>query len=227
MPIVRPSGAALATASAPMLPPAPGLFSMMTVPSASLTRSASDARRDVDRAAGRVGNDQADRALGLCARAARSAGGGDRSEARVRRVCATMRQRRTSESQAPQQHSVRRRRQVAAVLVGLGGEGVGVELVLGQAALRRRSRAWPNRPRSARRRHRPGSRDRSGKSSITRLVDEAGAALPVVLGVGVRRPPARSAGSASRRHARAPVVHVQVFRPAAAPVERGRRGRCA
>jgi hypothetical protein len=40
MPIVRPSAGALATTSAPMLPPAPGLLSMMTVPSVSLTRSA-------------------------------------------------------------------------------------------------------------------------------------------------------------------------------------------
>jgi hypothetical protein len=41
MPIVSPSGAAFATASAPMLPPAPGLLSMMTGPSVSFTRSAS------------------------------------------------------------------------------------------------------------------------------------------------------------------------------------------
>jgi hypothetical protein len=40
MPMVRPSGAALAIASTPMLPPPPGLFSMMTVPSESFTRSA-------------------------------------------------------------------------------------------------------------------------------------------------------------------------------------------
>jgi hypothetical protein len=41
MPMVRPSGAALATMSAPMLPPPPGLLSMITVPRLSLTRSAS------------------------------------------------------------------------------------------------------------------------------------------------------------------------------------------
>ena len=39
--IVVPSGAALAAASAPMLPPAPGRFSTMTTPRLSLTRSAS------------------------------------------------------------------------------------------------------------------------------------------------------------------------------------------
>jgi len=39
--IVVPSGAALATASAPMLPPAPGRFSTTTVPSESFTWSAS------------------------------------------------------------------------------------------------------------------------------------------------------------------------------------------
>ena len=41
MPMVVPSGADLATTSTPMLPPPPGLFSMMTVPRLSLTRSAS------------------------------------------------------------------------------------------------------------------------------------------------------------------------------------------
>ncbi|MNS82879.1 hypothetical protein D3C72_1166380 [compost metagenome] len=41
MPIVRPSAGALATKSAPMLPPAPGLLSMMTgPPSVSFTCSA-------------------------------------------------------------------------------------------------------------------------------------------------------------------------------------------
>ncbi|MDT4875950.1 hypothetical protein FQZ97_1113570 [compost metagenome] len=40
MPSVRPSGAALATALTPMLPPAPGLFSTITVPSDPLTASA-------------------------------------------------------------------------------------------------------------------------------------------------------------------------------------------
>src|SRR4051812_40379276 len=40
MPIVSPSGGALATMSAPMLPPPPGLLSMITGPSESFTRSA-------------------------------------------------------------------------------------------------------------------------------------------------------------------------------------------
>ena len=40
MPRVSPSGAALATALTPMLPPAPGRFSTMTVPSAGFTASA-------------------------------------------------------------------------------------------------------------------------------------------------------------------------------------------
>src|SRR5690606_4634291 len=40
MPSVWPSGAALAVALTPMLPPAPGRFSMMTVPSEPLTASA-------------------------------------------------------------------------------------------------------------------------------------------------------------------------------------------
>jgi hypothetical protein len=59
--MVRPSGVALATASAPMLPPAPGLFSTITVPRLSLTRSASSAGCHIQRAAGGVGHDQADR----------------------------------------------------------------------------------------------------------------------------------------------------------------------
>ena len=40
MPSVRPSGAALATAATPMLPPAPGRFSTITVPSDPFTASA-------------------------------------------------------------------------------------------------------------------------------------------------------------------------------------------
>jgi len=40
MPMVSPSGTDLATRSTPMLPPAPGLFSITTVPRASFTRSA-------------------------------------------------------------------------------------------------------------------------------------------------------------------------------------------
>jgi hypothetical protein len=41
MPMLKPSGAALATRSAPMLPPPPGRFSMITVPRLACTRSAS------------------------------------------------------------------------------------------------------------------------------------------------------------------------------------------
>ena len=56
MPMVRPSGADLATRSAPMLPPAPALLSMITVPRLSRARVGQGARAgDVDGATRRIG----------------------------------------------------------------------------------------------------------------------------------------------------------------------------
>jgi hypothetical protein len=53
MTMVEPSGGALATASAPRLPPAPGRFSTITVPRLSFTLLGERAGDDVERAAGR------------------------------------------------------------------------------------------------------------------------------------------------------------------------------
>jgi hypothetical protein len=127
-------------ASAPMLPPAPGLFSTMTVPSASLHALGQGARRDVHRAARGIGDDEADgfgcvlrlRAGGKqrgCGGAGKEEGAGFMGPIVQKKKC-------------PTQAAVCSHRAGPAgqpfsspVLVGLRGEGVGKKLFCRQAAL--------------------------------------------------------------------------------------------
>jgi hypothetical protein len=62
---VWPSGAALAAASAPIEPPAPGRLSITTNCARFGELLAERAREDIGRAARREGHDQADRARGV------------------------------------------------------------------------------------------------------------------------------------------------------------------
>ena len=185
MPMVRPSGAALATASAPMLPPPPGLVLDDHGAQAVLDALGQHARRDVDRPARRIGHDQRGSAVACAERARRARAPAAAASAMRRRVLRFMAIRLCNAVvSAPclsasvvnesawnsSGGSFGQRAVLGARRVHHDGRAAGIDLVAREV----------------------------GKVLQHRLVHEAGAAGPVVLGQRVGDHRHVSSGSASR-----------------------------